>query len=142
MPRRARLEEWVKSLFPSEEFTVTAASADASFRRYFRAHFADRSYIVMDAPPQHEDCKPFIHVATLFEAAGAHVPHIHAQNLEEGYLLLSDLGDTTYLAALNADSAKGLYADAVTALINIQLASKPDQLPAYDRALLEREAQA
>lgn len=139
MPRRARLEEWVKSLFPSEEFTVTTASADASFRRYFRAQFADRSYIVMDAPPEHEDCKPFIHVATLFEAAGAHVPHIHAQNLEEGYLLLSDLGDTTYLAALNTDSAKGLYADAVTALINIQLASKPDQLPPYDRALLERE---
>lgn len=139
MPRQARLEEWVSSLFPTEKFTITPASADASFRRYFRAQTADHSYIVMDAPPQHEDCRPFIHVATLFEAAGAHVPHIHAQNLEEGYLLLSDLGDTTYLAALNLDTAKNLYADAVSALIKIQLASKPDKLPPYDRALLERE---
>lgn len=139
MPRLAQLEQWVKSLFPDEEFTLSTASADASFRRYFRAHFADRTYIVMDAPPSHEDCRPFIHVAQLFEASGAHVPHIHAQNLDDGYLLLSDLGDTTYLAALTPDSAHRLYMDAIDALVRIQQASQSGQLPPYDRALLERE---
>lgn len=139
MPRLEQLELWVKSLFPGENFSLTTASADASFRRYFRATFADRTYVVMDAPPEHEDCGPFIHVAQLFEEAGVHVPHIHAQNLEQGFLLLSDLGDTTYLTALNQQTARALYMDAIEALISIQKASKEGELPPYDRALLERE---
>lgn len=139
MPRLEQLEQWVRSLFPGQAFTLTTASADASFRHYFRASFSDRTYIVMDAPPQHEDCRPFIHVAQLFEATGVHVPHIHAQNLDDGYLLLSDLGNTTYLTALNDETAHGLYMDAVDALIRIQQGSQSEQLPPYDRALLERE---
>jgi len=140
MHRQKLLTEWLHSLFTDEKFEISVASADASFRRYFRATFADGSTkIIMDAPPQHENCEPFIHIAHLFEDAGTHVPHIHAQDLERGFLLLSDLGNTTYLQALNQDNAKLLYGAATDALIKIQLASRPNELPPYDEALLRRE---
>lgn len=140
MQRQQQLTEWLNSLFPNDKFEISVASADASFRRYFRATFADgRTKIIMDAPPSHEDCRPFVHIANLFEDAGTHVPHIYAQDLEQGFLLLSDLGNTTYLQALNNDNAKQLYGAATDALIKIQLASKENELPSYDEALLRRE---
>ncbi len=140
MQRQKQLTDWLSALFPNETFTIAPASADASFRRYFRATFADgTTKVVMDAPPQHEDCKPFLHVGKLFEDAGTHVPHVYAQDLAQGFLLLSDLGNTTYLQALSADSATRLYGDATDALIRIQLASKENELPPYDEALLRRE---
>jgi len=140
MQRQQQLTDWLSGLYPKQEFSLAPASADASFRRYFRATFADRSTkVVMDAPPQHEDCKPFLHIGKLFEEAGAHVPHVYAQDLAQGFLLLSDLGDTTYLQTLDAGSASRLYGAATDALIRIQLASKPDELPPYDEALLRRE---
>ncbi|MGA8863782.1 MAG: phosphotransferase [Gallionella sp.] len=165
MQRQQQLTKWLHSLFPNEPFTLAPASADASFRRYFRvtlqkheqndglAHRRGQpdmhgvsklvgSFIAMDAPPQREDCRPFLHVARLFEAAGAHVPHLYAQDLEQGFLLLSDLGNTTYLQALaggEAGMARTLYGDATDALINIQLASRDNELPPYGEALLMRE---
>jgi len=93
----------------------------------------------MDAPPEHEDCRPFVGVARLFAAAGVHVPQIVAEDLDNGYLLLSDLGSTTYLQALNEDNADELYRAANQALVRIQLASRSGMLPEYDRALLLRE---
>jgi aminoglycoside/choline kinase family phosphotransferase len=93
----------------------------------------------MDAPPQHEDCKPFLHIGKLFEDAGTHVPHVHAQDLQQGFLLLSDLGNTTYLQALTSDNARQLYGAATDALIKIQRASRANELPPYDEALLRRE---
>ncbi len=139
MQRQQQLTDWLHGLFPDEKFVLAPASADASFRRYFRATFADRALIVMDAPPQHEDCRPFLHVAKLFEGAGAHVPHVYAQDLEQGFLLLSDLGNTTYLQALAPDNARQLYDAATDTLIRIQLASRDNELPPYDEALLLRE---
>lgn len=141
MQRLHLLQQWLGGLFPGQAFSVAPASADASFRRYFRVRFTSGadSLIVMDAPPEQEDCRPFIHVATLFGEAGAHVPHVLAQNLEQGFLLLSDLGATTYLSALTRENARQLYGEATTALVKIQLASKSGALPAYDRALLQRE---
>jgi len=139
MQRQRQLTEWLHSLYPNENFTISPASADASFRRYFRARFPDNTLIVMDAPPQHEDCKPFLHVGKLFENAGVHVPHIYAQNLEQGFLLLSDLGGSTYLEVLGAENASRLYTAATDALIQIQLASRENELPLYDEALLRRE---
>lgn len=140
MQRQKQLTDWLSALYPNETFTIAPASADASFRRYFRATFADgTTRVVMDAPPQHEDCKPFLHVGKLFEDAGTHVPHVYAQDLAQGFLLLSDLGNTTYLQALTDASAPGLYAAATDALIRIQLASKENELPPYDEALLRRE---
>jgi len=140
MQRQQQLTHWLHSQFPEQNFSLTPASADASFRRYFRATFADgSSRIVMDAPPEHEDCRPFLHVARLFEAAGTHVPHVYAEDLTQGFLLLSDLGNTTYLQALTGENAAHLYGAATDALIKIQLASRADELPPYDAALLRRE---
>ena len=139
MERQQQLTEWLHSLFPDTSFSLAPASADASFRRYFRATFAERTLVVMDAPPQHEDCLPFVHVAKLFSASGVHVPQIVAQDLAQGFLLLSDLGNTTYLHALNSDTAPELYGAAVDALITIQLASRENELSPYDEAMLLRE---
>jgi len=140
MHRQQQLNDWLTGLTPDLSFTLAPASADASFRRYFRATFADgTTRIVMDAPPQHEDCRPFLHIGQLFENAGTHVPHVYAQDLAQGFLLLSDLGDTTYLQALTADQAGKLYGAATDTLIRIQLASQPGELPPYDEALLRRE---
>src|SRR5450759_3544504 len=142
MQRQQQLTQWLHSQVPNEPFTIAPASADASFRRYFRATFENRALIVMDAPPHHEDCRPFLQIAKLFEDAGTHVPHVYAQDLEQGFLLLSDLGNTTYLQTLcvgNADTARELYSAATDALIKIQLASRENELPLYDEALLLRE---
>lgn len=140
MQRLQLLGKWLQGQFPDASFDLAPASADASFRRYFRATFADGSTrIVMDAPPQHENCRPFLHIGGLFEAAGTHVPHVYAQDLEQGFLLLSDLGNTTYLQALTTGNAQKLYGAATDALIKIQLASQENELPPYDAALLRRE---
>ncbi len=140
MQRQKQLTDWLSSLYPNETFTIAPASADASFRRYFRATFGDgRTKVVMDAPPQHEDCRPFLHIGKLFEDAGTHVPHVYAQDLGQGFLLLSDLGCTTYLQALSAGNAKSLYGAATDALIKIQLATRENELPPYDEVLLRRE---
>ncbi len=151
MERFRLLENWIRTRFPDKSFTLSPASADASFRRYFRVTFSDGTLIAMDAPPEQEDCAPFLHVANLFAAAGAHVPVALGQDLAQGFLLLSDLGNTTYLQALNDGSdnavagentdkkADRLYRDALAALLKIQLASQPGVLPDYDEALLLRE---
>jgi aminoglycoside/choline kinase family phosphotransferase len=144
MPRTQALQAWITQQFPGQSFEMAAASADASFRRYFRITLADGSTrIVMDAPPEQEDCRPYLQVARLFGDADIHVPKIYAEDLTQGFLLLSDLGGTTYLDALKShpDSAPTRYRDASIALVAIQKASRPDVLPEYDRALLARELQ-
>ncbi len=140
MERQQKIGAWLGNLFPGKSFELAPASADASFRRYFRARFDDGSTrVVMDAPPAHEDCRPWLHVQQLFHAAGVHVPDVLATDLDHGFLLLSDLGSTTYLNAFDGTNPPALYGDATDALVRIQLASKPGELPAYDRALLKRE---
>jgi aminoglycoside/choline kinase family phosphotransferase len=139
------LRNWLKALQPKWQLdldTLAPASADASFRRYFRIASKNPDFgtlIVMDAPPQHEPLDAFIQVDLLLFAAGLNVPKILEQNIVDGFLLLNDLGNETYLTALNEQSANALYQDATNALIKMQLASKPDVLPNYDRALLQRE---
>lgn len=139
MERLQNLRQWLSRELGTEDYDLAPASSDASFRRYFRATLNSRHYIVMDAPPAHEDCRPFVQVARLFGEAGANVPKVLAQDLEQGFLLLTDLGNTTYLSALNESDAQRLYLDANAALVQIQLASKPGVLPEYDRVLLTRE---
>ncbi len=142
MQRQQLIQSWLETLFPNLSPVLTSASADASFRRYFRATLSNGDhYIVMDAPPQYEDCHPFILVAELFAAAGVNVPRVLQQDLAQGFLLLTDLGDTTYLSALNTANAHPLYMDAIDALIQIQSASRTGVLPEYDAALLSRELQ-
>jgi aminoglycoside/choline kinase family phosphotransferase len=141
LTRIESIEVWLRSQLGGEAFTLAPASADASFRRYFRATTSRGTYIVMDAPPEHEDCRPFVKVAGLLRAAGLNAPDVLAQDLAAGFLLLTDLGSVTYLSALDQDRARApaLVMDAVGALLRWQLASKPDVLPAYDAALLRRE---
>lgn len=139
MDRKLQLENWLKQVLGAKSFILTTASADASFRRYFRVHVDGETMIAMDAPPPQEDCTPFVNVAKLMLDAGLNVPKVIAQDLTQGFLLLSDLGDETYLSKLNADNAQTLYGDATDALISLQLASKPNVLPAYNEALLNRE---
>lgn len=141
MDRKLELEQWLKSVLPEKEFTLSVASADASFRRYFRVHVQGENLIAMDAPPKQESCGPFVKVAKLLSGSGLNVPQVMHQDLEQGFLLLSDLGDNTYLSQLNERTAQPLYVDATNALIKLQLTSKPGVLPPYDEALLMREMQ-
>jgi N-acetylmuramate 1-kinase len=140
--RLVQLADWLSGLTTPATLvnSLRPASADASFRRYFRVDTqSGQSLIVMDAPPPQEDVRPFVKVAELFSATGVSVPTILAQDTERGFLLLSDLGSTTYLQQLNPDTAHKLYLDAIDALIQLQVQSRAGVLPVYDRELLHRE---
>nr|BFD44774.1 phosphotransferase [Pseudomonas sp. FFPRI_1] len=119
--------------------TLTAASSDASFRRYFRWQGAGRSFVVMDAPPPQENCKPFVDIAHLLATAGINVPKIYAQDLPRGFLLLNDLGTQTYLDVIDEQNADALFSDALQALLAFQQLPMEAPLPSYDVALLRRE---
>ncbi|EUB87358.1 aminoglycoside phosphotransferase family protein [Pseudomonas sp. GM30] len=119
--------------------TLTAASSDASFRRYFRWEGAGRSFVVMDAPPPQENCKPFVDIAFLLAKSGINVPKIYAEDLEGGFLLLNDLGNKTYLDVIDGENADALFNDALQALLAFQQLPMVAPLPSYDVALLRRE---
>lgn len=145
--RLAELRAWLAALDPEHGLaldTIRPASDDASFRRYFRvdvSHAGAPSLVAMDAPPPMEDCRPFVHAARIFAAAGVSVPAVRAADLERGFLLLDDFGSTTYLSRLGTDDANAdtMYRDAIHALLALQAASRPGVFPDYDRALLGRE---
>ena len=141
MSKDKRLEElsqWINETWA--DATLSVASADASFRRYFRIHNHNETMIAMDAPPEKEDSTPFIDITQRLLKAGVHAPEIIKQSLDKGFLVLSDLGSTPYLDKLNETTADDLYADALQALIKIQQANT-DGLPVYDAALLQQEMQ-
>ncbi len=140
--RLVQLHRWLASRPSSlrlQPDSLRPASADASFRRYFRLEAGAATLVAMDAPPDKEDSRPYVHVAALLHAAGLHAPRIVAHDLAQGFLLLSDLGTTTYLSALNIGTADSLFADAIDSLLKWQLASRADTLPPYDETLLRRE---
>ncbi|VTU39249.1 aminoglycoside phosphotransferase family protein [Variovorax sp. RA8] len=147
-PERAQaFAQWLAAVGPRHRLlpaTVRPASADASFRRYFRIDTEDAAAtrIVMDAPPAQENSAPFVQVARLMRDAGLTVPQVLEWDEHRGFLLLDDLGRQTMLEVIDPadpEAARPLYAQAVDALIRWQLASRPQVLPPYDRALLERE---
>ncbi|MET0535739.1 MAG: phosphotransferase [Steroidobacter sp.] len=144
-PRDARLEQleqWLATLFGARDFVVTTASADASFRRYFRVSRQGRTWIAMDAPPDKEDMGPYIRVAAMLVDVGVNAPRVLERDQHQGFLLNTDLGSRTYLADLDAGGdAERLYNDAIDALVAIQARAgkHATQLPAYDDALLRRE---
>lgn len=138
--RLTALERWLGAQLRGAPFALAPVSEDASFRRYFRVRLADgRRFVAMDAPPGREDCAPFVRVARLLAAAGVHAPAVHAEDLGQGFLLLSDLGSTTYLEALDEQNAPALMRDATEALLKWQLATRPGMLPPFDEPLLRRE---
>jgi aminoglycoside/choline kinase family phosphotransferase len=138
-PRAGMARQWAQAALGLDQAAFVPASADASFRRYFRISHGGNSWIVMDAPPEREDCRPFVRVAAMLAQAGVHVPRVHAQDLARGLLLLSDLGTQTFLDVLRPDNADALFEAAIGALLRWQLASRPQLLPPYDAALLRRE---
>ena len=140
--RLEQLEQWLAKLFGTRDFQVTTASADASFRRYFRVTRGSDSWIAMDAPPAKEDMEPYIRIAAMLVDVGVNAPRVLERNQEEGFLLNSDLGSQTYLMELDRQGdADRLYADAIGALVRIQSrgGAHAAQLPPYDDALLRRE---
>jgi len=142
--REAAFAQWLGELAPAhgiDTASARSASADASFRRYFRVDTTNGPRIVMDAPPAQEDCRPFVQVAGLLRGAGLNAPEVLAWDEARGFMLLSDLGDRTYLSVLADGNAKALYGDALTALVRLQGIAAEGQVPAYDRALLTREVQ-
>ena len=132
--------EWLQDIGLGSR-SIAPASADASFRQYFRVQAGSGSFIVMDAPPDKEDTGPFIRIAERFRQIGLNVPEVLERDPENGFLLLSDLGQQTYLGLLDADSVESLYGDAMGALMVLQTGteSEPDFLPGYDRELLLKE---
>ena len=136
--RLAQLSEWLSGEVGLKDFQLTPASEDASFRRYFRVAGNDKSWILMDAPPEKEDCRPFVDIARQLGGLGLHVPEISAEDLEKGFLLLEDLGSLHYLDALNDETVDRLYGDALSALAVIQACGPRTGLPPYDKAMLLR----
>jgi aminoglycoside/choline kinase family phosphotransferase len=143
MPERLeQLQRWLTRDLRISRFDIAPASSDASFRRYFRVRWDAQTRIVMDAPPAHEDCRPYIAIARALHDAGLNVPQVLEADLEQGFLLLSDLGSVQYLDALNDAGVERLYGDALDALLALQ--THPDvarqaHLPPYTQALLMRE---
>ena len=135
------LDAWLRSVLQGAAFRIEPASADASFRRYFRVYAADRTVIAMDAPPERENSRAFVRVAALLREAGLNAPEIFERDLAQGFLLVTDLGTRPYLGALNEDNAAALFGDATSALVRWQAASREGVLPVYDEALLRREVE-
>ena len=141
MTRLEALAHWLETECRISGAPILPASSDASFRRYFRISQGQQSFIVMDAPPEHEDCGPFIRVGRLLRSAGLRAPELFAQDLSQGFLLLEDLGASTYLDALQTQAADPLYREALSALCTLQGIPVQDEteIPPYDEALLRRE---
>lgn len=138
--RQSLLENWLRTDCGLTDFTLKPASEDASFRRYFRVFLDDgQTRIAMDAPPDKEDSKPFVAIAERLQQIGVHAPQIHARNLDQGFLLLEDLGSQSYLDRLDDESADRLYGDALAALMSMQACIDPTGLPEYDRDMLVAE---
>ena len=140
--RFQQLQQWLQGFVTDKHYSLTPASSDASFRRYFRLQQMDSSFIVMDSPPEHEDNQSFIKVATVLEQFGLNVPHIYQQDLQQGFLILSDLGNTPYLSQLSVETADELYKKAIDSLISLQqIPCENQSLPQYEASLLQREMQ-
>jgi aminoglycoside/choline kinase family phosphotransferase len=141
-PRLQRLERWIAALPGAPVDRIAPASADASFRRYFRVHRGGETQIAMDAPPERESLDGWLRVARILAATGVHVPPVLAVDVEQGFVLMGDLGRQHYLDALGQGAdPEPLYADAVDALVRMQAgdAAEASELAPYDRELLMRE---
>ena len=139
--RLQALKKWLAQVWRRDDFSIDIASGDASFRRYFRAVLDGESFIIMDAPPDKENSRLFVDVAEAMAGFGLNVPKIIEQDLTQGFLLLSDLGDRQYLPELNEQSADALYSDAIDAMIALQKNGDINTtlIPPYDRGRLLME---
>ncbi len=137
---RARLcTEWTRRMLGDPDARLSVASADASFRSYYRVKGPDRSLVVMDAPPEQEDLGPWLEIGARLRAAGLNAPEVLATDMAEGFVLMQDLGSTHYLDALDADNVDTLYEEAMEALARIQTGIGTENLAPYDEAFLSSE---
>lgn len=136
--RAAARLAWARATLRDNSLTLESASSDASFRSYWRTHHDGQSWIVMDSPPAQEDPRPWLTIGQQLAAAGLHVPAVHAQDLEQGFLLIEDLGDRLYLRELDEHNADALYGDAMDALLRMQTHMDHRDLPPFDRDVLVR----
>ena len=140
LPTRESLRlDWTRQALADPDATIERASNDASFRSYWRARSAGRSWVLMDAPPDKEDIRPWLDVASRLSRAGVHVPDIQAADAVRGFVLMEDMGDRLLLPELNESTADRLYGDAMRALLHMQLKGDTAGLPAYDEARLVAE---
>jgi len=139
--RLNELVKWTESVLGERGATITPASEDASFRRYFRVETGEQSYIVMDAPPQREDVRPYIRTARCLLDLGLNVPEILDSDLDHGFVLLTDLGRVTYLTQLDEQRVERLYGDALSALLVLQAGTSrdPEYFPPYNEPRLRAE---
>ena len=138
-PRAQARLAWTRDALGDAAATLAPASADASFRSYWRTHSQGRSWIVMDAPPEREDIRPWLDIGRRLASAGLNAPAIHAADAEQGFVLMSDLGNELYLPRLREAGPQGLYEDALDALFAMQSKIDASDLPPYDEARLVQE---
>ncbi|NRA25543.1 MAG: phosphotransferase, partial [Oleispira sp.] len=135
-----QIEQLYQHIIPAQMVSV---SGDASFRRYFRIIYKQKgmqkSWIAVDAPPEHENSRQFVDIAKLWSAAGVKVPTVLAFDEKQGFMLLEDFGDLLLHPELTDQAADGLYSSAIDSLIELQQLPKASNIPQYDRALLDRE---
>lgn len=135
-PRATARLAWARATLEDPALTLESASSDASFRSYWRTTHGGRSWIVMDSPPDREDPRPWLAIGARLAAAGLHVPAVRAQDLEQGFLLIEDLGSRLYLDELTATNADALYGAALDALAVMQTRVRADDLPPFNHAVL------
>ncbi len=138
-PRASARTAWARAVLGDCGATLARASMDAGFRSYWRAQTGASTRIVMDSPPDKEDVRPWLQMRALLVSGGVRVPEVLAQDVEDGFLLLEDLGVDTYLHVINAGNADALFDDALTQLLKLQSIAVPTNLPCYDEAMLGRE---
>jgi aminoglycoside/choline kinase family phosphotransferase len=142
MPKRVEaMRAWLRQVLASTHFVLEPASDDASFRRYFRVHVGQKTYVVMDAPPDKENCETFVYVAALLMRAGVNVPDVLCTNFQHGFVLLTDLGSWHYLDVLHEGNVGELYADAFHTLLQMQGGIPAPSVPSYSETLLHAEMQ-
>jgi N-acetylmuramate 1-kinase len=138
-PRQSARDRFVTANLPRTTFTVTVASADASFRSYWRVTAADRTWIVMDAPPDKENIAPWLEIGQRLRNIGLHTPQVLAVDERQGFILMEDLGNRTYLPELNAHTVDAMYGDAFAAMFAMQTKVSSEGLPTFDEAFLMME---
>ncbi len=129
--REQIIHTWIKSVLDSDQFEINFLPGDASFRRYARIKLNNKTFMLMDAPPEKEDCVPFVTIDQFFDTHGVRVPHIVAQDLQQGFLLLEDFGDVLLSTLLNDDTVDGYYAQSFKQLIELQAIDGTQNFPAY-----------
>lgn len=139
--RTEQLHTWLSQFFLNKPFSMASLAGDASFRRYFRVQTDTQSYVAMDAPPDHEDTGPFVHVAELLLAQGIRAPMIVGANLEQGFLLLSDFGDALLLKQLNAGTADAYYQQCFAVLQDLAAITPDSSIAPFDVDFMLMEMQ-